>query len=78
MQSINSSLAGLEYHLKSGRIITGQEEAVSGWVAGNFLSHSLKSVSAGPVSCDVSADFGVLGESVWVRVCGCYCGNVEG
>ena len=44
LASVNSSLKKSDYHLSSGRIITGQEEAVSGWITGNFLSDDLKKV----------------------------------
>jgi Golgi nucleoside diphosphatase len=40
--SVNKSLAHSGYNLSSGRIITGQEEAVAGWIAGNFLSRGLE------------------------------------
>ena len=42
MSSVNSTLAGSGYHLVSGRVISGQEEAVAGWITGNYLQHHLK------------------------------------
>ncbi|CAI8041509.1 Ectonucleoside triphosphate diphosphohydrolase 8 [Geodia barretti] len=42
MSSVNSTLAGSGYHLVSGRVISGQEEAVAGWITGNYLQQHLK------------------------------------
>ena len=54
--SVNTSLESSGYNLSSGRIITGQEEAVAGWIAGNYLSHGLEqSVRRSRVACVLSA-----------------------
>ena len=42
LKSANTSLEHSGYTLTSGRIISGQEEAVGGWITGNFLSQSLE------------------------------------
>lgn len=40
--SVNATLEKSEYKLSSGRIITGQEEAVSGWTIVNYLGNRLQ------------------------------------
>ena len=42
LSQVNSTLEESGYDLKSGRIITGQEEAVAGWVSSNYLSQGLQ------------------------------------
>lgn len=42
MSSVNSTLGDSGYHLVSGRVISGQEEAVAGWITGNYLKQHLK------------------------------------
>lgn len=42
MQTVNSTLMNSSYHLVSGKVISGQEEAVSGWMAGNYLADQLQ------------------------------------
>lgn len=39
---MNTTLEKSEYKLSSGRIITGQEEAVSGWTIVNYLGNRLQ------------------------------------
>lgn len=39
---MNATLEKSEYKLSSGRIITGQEEAVSGWTIVNYLGNRLQ------------------------------------
>ena len=42
MSAVNSTLANSSYHLVSGRVISGQEEAVAGWITANSLGQHLK------------------------------------
>lgn len=49
--SVNATLEKSEYKLSSGRIITGQEEAVSGWTIVNYLGNRLQKPVSSLKSC---------------------------